>query len=115
MLVVSPTRELAVQTHDVCVEAGAAMSPAIGSVCVYGGVPKREQTEAIRKGARVVVATPGRLFDLMESGIVYLDAVSYLVLDEADRMLDLGFEREIKHFMQKASRPARRTMMFSAT
>mmetsp|Transcript_28636 Transcript_28636/g.75218 ORF Transcript_28636/g.75218 Transcript_28636/m.75218 type:complete len:560 (+) Transcript_28636:125-1804(+) len=115
MLVVSPTRELAVQTAEVCEEAGSCMDPPIGSVCVFGGVAKGPQTSALRRGVHIVVATPGRLYDLMESSEVYLDQVTYLVLDEADRMLDLGFEREIKHFMSSASKPSRRTMMFSAT
>jgi hypothetical protein len=90
MLVVAPTRELAVQTSDVCEAAGGAMSPKLMSVCVFGGVPKGPQTSALRAGAHIVVATPGRLFDLMEQGEVHLDRVTYLVLDEADRMLDLG-------------------------
>eukprot|EP00035_Acanthoeca_spectabilis_P034537 m.29574 g.29574 ORF g.29574 m.29574 type:complete len:550 (-) comp6716_c0_seq1:1430-3079(-) len=115
MLVVSPTRELAVQTADVLIEAGGHMNPPISSVCVFGGVAKGPQTSAIRRGVHAVVATPGRLFDLMESSEVFLDQVTYLVLDEADRMLDLGFEKEIKHFMTSANKPSRRTMMFSAT
>ena len=90
MLVVAPTRELAVQTSDVCEAAGAAMSPPLMSVCVFGGVPKGPQTSALRAGAHIVVATPGRLYDLMEQGEVFLDRVTYIVLDEADSMLDLG-------------------------
>ena len=113
MCVIAPTRELAVQTHVVCEEAGATMNPPIKSVCIYGGVPKHPQCAALRKGVHIVVATPGRLYDLMEQGEVELGAVSYMVLDEADRMLDLGFEKEIKHFMGSCS-PTKQTLMFSA-
>eukprot|EP00899_Mesostigma_viride_P023957 jgi/Mesvir1/4746/Mv05536-RA.1 len=96
-LVLSPTRELALQISEVMEDAGAACG--VTTVCVYGGVPKPPQKEAIKKGAHIVVATPGRLKDLYEEGCCRLDNVTYLVLDEADRMLDLGFE----------------TLMFSAT
>eukprot|EP00041_Stephanoeca_diplocostata_P042097 m.10159 g.10159 ORF g.10159 m.10159 type:complete len:562 (+) comp7250_c0_seq1:129-1814(+) len=115
ILVVAPTRELASQTADVCAEVGATTTPKLHTVCVYGGVSKHEQTSALRKGVHVVVATPGRLFDLMEQGEIMLDQVEYLVLDEADRMLEEGFEKEIKHFMKSASRTDRQTLMFSAT
>jgi ATP-dependent RNA helicase DBP3 len=76
MLVISPTRELAVQTALVCSEAGACMNPPVECVCVFGGVAKGPQTSALRKGVHIVVATPGRLFDLMEQGEVFLDDVS---------------------------------------
>ena len=90
VLVVAPTRELAMQTAAVAEEAGKLCG--VKSVCIYGGVPKDEQRRVLRAGGgvHVVVATPGRLLDLMEEGAVSLDRVTYLVLDEADRMLDMG-------------------------
>eukprot|EP00040_Diaphanoeca_grandis_P036096 m.228919 g.228919 ORF g.228919 m.228919 type:complete len:550 (+) comp33548_c9_seq1:156-1805(+) len=114
MLVIAPTRELAVQTFDVCVDAGKLCSPSIESICVYGGVPKGPQVSAMRRGVHVVIATPGRLFDLMNQGEIELPNVTYIVLDEADRMLDLGFEKEIKHFMASCA-PVKQCLMFSAT
>lgn len=111
-LVIAPTRELAQQISTVLEEAGSKVG--VGCVCVYGGVPKREQANALRSGVSIVVATPGRLEDLMESGICSLDEVSYLVLDEADRMLDLGFEPHIRSIAGNI-RADRQTLMFSAT
>merc|ERR1719427_310427 len=94
MLIISPTRELAMQSQEVLDVAGASCG--VRSVCVYGGVPKWTQKEALKKGVEVVVATPGRLIDLINEGVCDLSQVSYLVLDEADRMLDQGFERDIR-------------------
>lgn len=68
----------------------------VKSVCVYGGAPKDPQVSALNQGAEVVIATPGRLLDLHNEGNCPLDMVHTLVLDEADRMLDMGFERDIK-------------------
>ncbi|KAF9986026.1 RNA-dependent ATPase [Mortierella antarctica] len=99
VLVVSPTRELAMQTQEQCVAAGK--SSGIKSVCIYGGV-------------HIIVATPGRLLDLLEDGSCNIDTVSYLVLDEADRMLDTGFEEAIRSILRK-TRKDRQTAMFSAT
>lgn len=111
-LVIAPTRELAQQIHGVLEEAG--QHTGIKSVCVYGGVPKREQAMALRSGVGVVVATPGRLEDLISEGTCPLDEVSFLVLDEADRMLDLGFEPHIRTIASQI-RADRQTLMFSAT
>lgn len=111
-LVIAPTRELACQINAVLEEAGSQCG--VSTVCVYGGVPKRDQVQALRKGAAIVVATPGRLEDLMNDGACKLDEVSYLVLDEADRMLDLGFEPHIRAIAGK-TRADRQTLMFSAT
>merc|ERR1711892_653552 len=97
MLVLSPTRELAMQTQVVMEEAGKACE--IRSVCCYGGVPKWEQKRQLRWGVEVVVATPGRLKDLVQMGCVSLAGISYLVLDEADRMLDQGFEDDIREII----------------
>jgi len=112
MLIISPTRELAMQSQEVLEAAGATCG--VRSVCVYGGVPKWTQKEALKKGVEVVVATPGRLIDLIEEGVCDLSQVSYLVLDEADRMLDQGFERDIRAIVGQTHQ-ARQTALFSAT
>ena len=112
ILVLAPTRELAMQSEDVCRAAGAEAG--IASICIYGGVPKGPQRQAIRDGAAAVVATPGRLLDLHNEGGVSLSGVTYLVLDEADRMLDMGFEKDVRAIISLTD-PARRTAMFTAT
>ena len=112
MLVLSPTRELAMQTQVVMEAAGKQCY--IRSVCCYGGVPKWEQKKALRWGVEVVVATPGRLKDLVAMGCVSLAGISYLVLDEADRMLDQGFEKDIRDIISMTHKD-RQTCLFSAT
>merc|ERR1719499_386382 len=112
MLVLSPTRELAMQSQEVMEKAGKECE--IRSVCCYGGVPKWEQRQALRWGTEVVVATPGRLKDLVNMGCLNLKGVSYLVLDEADRMLDQGFEDDIREIIGM-THPERQTCLFSAT
>jgi len=112
MLVLAPTRELAMQSQEVLEEAGKTSG--IRSVCCYGGVPKWDQKRALRWGVEVVVATPGRLKDLCNMGCVNLKSVSYLVLDEADRMLDQGFEDDIRQIIGM-THPERQTCLFSAT
>ncbi|KAJ1328328.1 hypothetical protein BSLG_010060 [Batrachochytrium salamandrivorans] len=116
-LVLSPTRELAMQIQDQLSQFGKAMG--IKSVCIYGGMPKWEQRNALKQGMHVIVATPGRLIDLFEedSTICDLSQVTYLVLDEADRMLDIGFEEAIKKIVARlpTSAQGRQTVMFSAT
>jgi len=112
MLVLSPTRELAMQTQVVMEQAGKACE--IRSVCCYGGVAKWEQKRALRWGVEVVVATPGRLKDLVHMGCVSLAGISYLVLDEADRMLDQGFEDDIREIIGMTHKD-RQTCLFSAT
>jgi hypothetical protein len=94
ILVLAPTRELAMQSEEVCRAAGGVAG--VASICIYGGVPKWPQKQAIAQGAKVVVATPGRLLDLEQEGAIDLSGVSYLVLDEADRMLDMGFEKDVR-------------------
>lgn len=111
VLILAPTRELAVQIQTVLEEAGSKCG--VKSVCIYGGVPKRDQIHGL-KGASIAVATPGRLEDLMSDGSCSLRNISYLVLDEADRMLDLGFEPAIRK-IAGATRADRQTLMFSAT
>lgn len=80
------------------------------SVCVYGGGDRRQQMSSVAKGVEIVVATPGRLYDLMTAGALKTSSVSYVVLDEADRMLDLGFEPQIKKILIDV-RPDRQTIM----
>jgi len=111
-VVLSPTRELALQIHEtfVMMSAGSQVRAAV----VIGGVGENSQLQAIRKGAQVIIATPGRLYDFLSRGLVTLGPVRILVLDEADRMLDMGFLPTIKRIM--AAIPAeRQTLFFSAT
>ncbi|TVQ52678.1 MAG: DEAD/DEAH box helicase [Rhodobacteraceae bacterium] len=111
-LVLAPTRELAVQIEDDLKRFGAGMS--LRTVLILGGVGRGGQIRALSQGVDVVVATPGRLMDLMGEGRVRLDHVELFVLDEADRMLDMGFIRDIRKIA--AAIPAgRRTALFSAT
>ncbi|KAK9820507.1 hypothetical protein WJX72_011094 [[Myrmecia] bisecta] len=112
VLILSPTRELAQQISAVMEEAGSKCGGRC--LCAYGGVPKQPQVKALRAGVEVVVATPGRLEDLCNDGSCRLEGVSYLVLDEADRMLDLGFEPHIRAIAMQ-TRADRQTLMFSAT
>ncbi len=93
MLVLAPTRELAVQIQAECYKFGA--SSRVKSTCVYGGAPKGPQTRDLRAGVEVIIATPGRLLDFLEARTTNLRRVTYLVLDEADRMLDMGFEPQV--------------------
>ena len=109
MLVLAPTRELAMQTDVVCNQAGKASG--IRSVCIYGGVSKDAQRHQLNAGAHIIVATPGRLLDFLNEGALSLERVTYLVLDEADRMLDLGFERDIRAILGQI-RSERQTAMF---
>jgi ATP-dependent RNA helicase DBP3 len=118
MLVLAPTRELARQSDAVL--KPVAESQGYRSICVYGGVPKVDQLRALRKGVLFIIATPGRLLDLMSEGNCDLSYVSFFVLDEADRMLDMGFEREVRQIAEACGTalPAsarRQTAMFSAT
>jgi len=114
MLVLAPTRELAMQSQAVLEEVGGLMG--LVSVTLYGGVSKYDQIKVLRSGVDMVVATPGRLRDLADDGKVDLSKVTHLVLDEADRMLDMGFEEEVQHIISLCpDRDGRRTAMFSAT
>ncbi|XP_073292062.1 ATP-dependent RNA helicase-like protein DB10 isoform X2 [Primulina huaijiensis] len=112
VLVLSPTRELATQIQDEAVKFGR--SSKISCTCLYGGAPKGPQLRDLDKGVDIVVATPGRLNDILEMRRVTLHQVSYLVLDEADRMLDMGFEPQIRKIVKEV--PSRRqTLMYTAT
>jgi len=111
-LVVTPTRELAIQIAGSFTTYGKYTG--IRNTVIYGGVKQNAQTQALRQGVDVLVATPGRLLDLMDQGYVSLKDVQYSVLDEADRMLDMGFIHDIRRII--ANLPARRqSLFFSAT
>jgi ATP-dependent RNA helicase DeaD len=111
-LVLVPTRELAVQVSEACYRYGRALRARV--VPVYGGQPIGRQLDALRAGAHVVVATPGRALDHIERGTLRLDAVRMVVLDEADEMLDMGFAEDIEAILT-ATPEARQTVLFSAT
>ncbi|CAG8577461.1 5685_t:CDS:2 [Paraglomus occultum] len=112
VLILAPTRELAVQIQQECTKFGK--SSKIKNTCVYGGVPKGPQARELQYGVEIVIATPGRLIDMMETKKTNLRRVTYLVLDEADRMLDMGFEPQIRKIVDQI-RPDRQTLMWSAT
>ncbi|KAK7681145.1 ATP-dependent RNA helicase dbp2 [Cerrena zonata] len=112
VLVLAPTRELAVQIQTECSKFGA--SSRIRNTCVYGGAPKGQQVRDLARGVEICIATPGRLIDMLETNKTNLRRVTYLVLDEADRMLDMGFEPQIRKIVDQI-RPDRQTLMWSAT
>nr|GLL38443.1 ATP-dependent RNA helicase-like protein DB10 isoform X1 [Ipomoea trifida] len=112
VLVLSPTRELATQIQDEAVKFSKSYQ--ISCTCLYGGAAKGPQLRDLDRGVDIVVATPGRLNDILEMRRVSLNQVSYLVLDEADRMLDMGFEPQIRKIVKEV--PTRRqTLMYTAT
>jgi ATP-dependent RNA helicase RhlE len=111
-LVVAPTRELAAQIDASFAAYGA--NSRITHACVFGGVGKSPQVKALGRGVDVLVATPGRLLDLQGEGQVRLDSVEIVVLDEADRMLDMGFIRDVRRIVALLPRQ-RQTLLFSAT
>jgi ATP-dependent RNA helicase DBP3 len=108
VLVLAPTRELIMQTSLVYEQLGANV------VCLYGGTSKQYQIAGLRKAVDVIAATPGRLIDLVESELCQLSGVTFLVLDEADRMLDTGFERPIRQIITMVH-PSRQALFFTAT
>lgn len=112
VLVMAPTRELAVQIKEECDKFGG--SSQIKNTVLYGGVPKSRQVKDLRVGVEIVIATPGRLIDHLEQGNTNLKRVTYLVLDEADRMLDMGFEPQLRKIVGQI-RPDRQVLMWSAT
>ena len=111
-LILAPTRELAVQIEDQV--QGLTYHTTVSSVAVYGGVPMDIQERALRAGVDIVVATPGRLMDHMRHDSVDLTGLEVLVLDEADRMLDMGFWPDVRRIMS-ALPAVRQTLLFSAT
>lgn len=112
VLVLAPTRELAQQIQQVATDFGS--SSYIRNTCLFGGSSKGPQASDLRRGVEIVIATPGRLIDFLETGTTTLQRVTYLVLDEADRMLDMGFEPQIRKILEQV-RPDRQILMWSAT
>jgi ATP-dependent RNA helicase RhlE len=111
-LILTPTRELAIQIGESVNAYGHFLN--IKHQVIFGGVPQYSQVQNIRRGVDVIVATPGRLLDLMQQGHINLNNIKYFVLDEADRMLDMGFVHDVKRIIAKL--PAKRqTLFFSAT
>ncbi|MBT8186139.1 MAG: DEAD/DEAH box helicase [Croceitalea sp.] len=111
-LIVTPTRELAIQIGDSFSAYGKYTG--VKNIVIFGGVNQRSQTDALKRGADILVATPGRLLDLMDQGYISLADVKYFVLDEADRMLDMGFINDIKKILVKLPKQ-RQSLFFSAT
>ena len=111
-LILAPTRELALQIHEELVLFGRHTR--LMHACIYGGVGQNPQVKALARGADVVVATPGRLLDLVGQRFLDLSKVSILVLDEADRLLDMGFIRDVRRIVAQTPR-TRQSMLFSAT
>ncbi|RNA20726.1 putative ATP-dependent RNA helicase DDX5 isoform X2 [Brachionus plicatilis] len=111
-LVVAPTRELAMQIQQVADDFGQQLG--VRNVVIYGGSPKHSQLSQARRGADIYIATPGRLIDFVKDKQITLSKCTFLVLDEADRMLDMGFEPQIRKIIEQI-RPDRQTAMFSAT
>lgn len=111
-LIITPTRELAIQIADSFTTY--AKYTDLKSTVIFGGVSQNPQTNALRKGVDILVATPGRLLDLMDQGFISLKDVKYFVLDEADRMLDMGFIHDINKIIEKLPKE-RQSLFFSAT
>ena len=111
-LILAPTRELAIQISESITKYSKYLK--LSRVCIYGGVGENPQIEALQKGVDIIVATPGRLLDLMRRRFVRLDQTMFLVLDEADRMLDMGFIKDVTAIIRTLPRE-RQSMLFSAT
>lgn len=111
-LILAPTRELAIQIRDSFSDFGHGLR--LNYTAVYGGVSQVPQVSAVRGGLDILIATPGRLLDLMNQRIIRLDDIQILVLDEADRMLDMGFIHDMRRIVAKVP-PQRQTLLFSAT
>jgi len=111
-LILLPTRELALQVEETISKLGRSVG--LTTAVLIGGANMRQQVAAIRRNPNIIIATPGRLIDHLQQGLIRLDRVSVLVLDEADRMLDMGFQPQIKRILETIPRE-RQTMLFSAT
>jgi ATP-dependent RNA helicase RhlE len=111
-LILTPTRELATQIHESIENYGRFLN--LKSVVIYGGVSQSRQVSDLRRGCDFIVATPGRLMDLMSQNYIVLNGIEYFVLDEADRMLDMGFVHEVKRIIARLPKK-RQTLFFSAT
>lgn len=101
VLVLAPTRELAQQIQTVAKDFGTHVKPVSRNTCIFGGSPKGPQIRDLQRGVEICIATPGRLIDFLERGVTNLRRVTYLVLDEADRMLDMGFEPQIRKIIEQ--------------
>jgi len=112
LLILVPTRELAGQVEEVVVPFAKAMQ--LRTVLIYGGVAYGKQTAALKQGVDIIVATPGRLLDHMGQGAINFNTLEFLILDEADRMLDMGFLPDIQRIIAKLPKK-RQTLMYSAT
>ncbi|XP_055342548.1 ATP-dependent RNA helicase DDX42-like [Paramacrobiotus metropolitanus] len=112
-LILAPTRELAQQIYNEVRKFGTKVYN-LTTTCIAGGSNKHEQSQALKHGAEIVVATPGRMIDMIKSKVTNLQRVTFIVLDEADRMLDLGFEPQVRSICNHV-RPDRQTLLFSAT
>ncbi|KAH8359850.1 hypothetical protein KR093_009100 [Drosophila rubida] len=111
VLVLAPTRELALQIE---MEVKKYSFRNMRAVCIYGGASRQMQISDVERGAEIIICTPGRLNDLVQAGVINVSSITYLVLDEADRMLDMGFEPQIRKVLLDI-RPDRQTIMTSAT
>ena len=112
VLTLSPTRELAAQIDEEF--SKFSRNSSLKHLAIFGGVGQQPQVDKLKQGVDIVVATPGRLLDLMNQGFLHLDHIEYFVLDEADRMLDMGFINDVKRVIKRLPK-ARQTMLFSAT
>jgi len=111
-LILTPTRELAIQIGE-SIKAYGQFLP-FEPLVIFGGVPQFHQVKAIRRGVDILIATPGRLLDLLRQNILYLNDIRYFILDEADRMLDMGFVHDVKRIIAKLP-VKKQTLFFSAT
>ena len=111
-LIITPTRELAIQIEESFRKYGKYTDLRCG--VIFGGVPQRQQAQTLQRGVDILVATPGRLLDLMNQKLVDLQYIKILILDEADRMLDMGFIHDVKKIIAKTP-PKKQTLLFSAT
>ncbi len=112
-LVLLPTRELAVQVHEVLEPLGAALGLHVNAV--YGGADIEKQIKSLRRGCDVIIATPGRLIDLGDRGELNVEGLDVLVLDEADRMADMGFMPQVEWVLRRIAERPHQTLLFSAT
>ena len=109
-LVLAPTRELARQVESEFCES----APNLDTICVYGGTPISRQMRELDYGVDIAVGTPGRIIDLLNRGALNLKDVQFVVLDEADQMLQVGFQEDVEKILERLP-PKRQTLMFSAT
>merc|ERR1739838_1214073 len=112
VLVLAPTRELAIQIQEAAKDF--CQRSKVRSTCIFGGAPKGPQIRDLENGCEIVIATPGRLIDILEMGKTNFRRTTYLVMDEADRMLDMGFEPQLRKICSQI-RPDRQVLMWSAT